>query len=137
MGAPRLPASDRFWAKIVSTESGCWIWSASCSRNGYGQLWVDGRLAIAHRFAYERMVGPIPEGLEIDHLCRVRRCVNPSHMEPVTHAENMRRAGVAITHCLRGHAYDVENTYVYAGRRSCKECRGEVSLRRKAARAAA
>lgn len=85
--------------------SGCWIWRSPASGNGYGAIKVwDGaatKQRIAHRVAYEAFVGPIPAGLEIDHLCRNRRCCNPEHLEAVTHAENMRRS--ASTHCQNGH----------------------------------
>ena len=120
---------DRFLAKIVAYPHGCWIWQASTTHNGYGQFWVGGRMVKAHRFAYEMFVGPIPEGLELDHLCRVRNCVNPAHMEPVTHAENVRRGesfsaiNAGKTHCPHGHAYDAENTYVKPnGWRHCRAC---------------
>ena len=86
----KLVAGDRFWAKV---DKGifCWDWLGGKS-NGYGRFWVEGRLVQAHRWAYETMVGPIPEGLTLDHLCRVRYCVNPSHLEPVTLGENIRRS---------------------------------------------
>lgn len=83
--------SARFWAKVAITPS-CWLWQGWADRDGYGALDVGGRFTRAHRFAYEELVGPIPDGLTIDHLCRVRNCVNPDHMEPVTLAENTRRA---------------------------------------------
>ena len=76
-----------FHAKYVIDESGCWLWMASLNRKGYGSF----QSQAAHRVAYQLLVGPIPDGLHIDHLCRVRNCVNPSHMEPVTPAENQRR----------------------------------------------
>ena len=76
-------------------ETPCWVWQRSRERCGYGHVRKDGRLVPAHRVYYERQVGPIPEGLELDHLCRVRACVNPDHLEPVTMQENRRRAAVA------------------------------------------
>lgn len=79
----------------------------------------------AHRVAYEEIMGPVPEGLELDHLCRTRSCVNPSHLEPVTHRENMNRGDVATrrkTHCPKGHPYDEENTGIYNGYRNCRAC---------------
>ena len=81
---------ERFWTKIRHSE-GHWLWTTARESEGYGVLNVDGRLTLAHRFAYELFHGPIPQGLEIDHLCMVKHCVNPDHLEPVTHRENMRR----------------------------------------------
>lgn len=103
----------------------CIKWTGALDRDGYGRVGRD--CDLAHRVAYEREFGPIPEGLEIDHLCRVRSCVNPEHLEPVTHAENMRRLSEAITHCRHGHEYTPENSYpipprARGGRRDCREC---------------
>lgn len=127
----QLTTAERFWAK-VDTSAGpdaCWLWT-SHTRNGYGQFKLDRRQTPAHRWAYEAMIGPIPKGLQLDHLCRVRNCVNPKHLEPVTHQENIRRgmAGAhwaAKTHCPQGHPYSGENLYVTPGekrRRMCREC---------------
>lgn len=135
MTAPKPPA-ERFWPKVDfhgplpvhRPELGvCWLWTAgtkrgTCQLRGY---FFDGRRHVyAHRAAYELTVGPIPEGLEIDHLCRLPLCVRPSHLEAVTHAENIRRGlSATATHCQRGHAFDDENTYVTPeGRRRCKTC---------------
>lgn len=71
--------------------NGCWLWTGTIERTGYGRFWLGGRQEIAHRASYALLIGPIPEGLTIDHLCRVRACVNPDHLEPVTLAENIRR----------------------------------------------
>jgi len=88
----RLTPDERFWPK-VDRGGACWLWTGALYVNGYGAFrGPDGRTIRAHRFAYERVVGPIPEGLDLDHLCRVRACVNPAHLEPVTRAENLRRA---------------------------------------------
>lgn len=101
-----VTVEDRFWAKVDFTDT-CWLWTAGRFNGGYGSFLVDGRRTGAHRFAYELVKGPIPDGLEPDHLCRVRLCVNPSHLEAVTHSENARRGLTGMharkTHCLRGH----------------------------------
>lgn len=94
--------------------------------SGYGNfMLVKGRAVPAHRFAYEECVGPIPPGMMIDHLCRVRRCVNPEHMEVVTNQENARRGarGRLVTHCPHGHEFTSENTHIRRdGRRRCRTC---------------
>ncbi len=137
--------ADRFWAKVEKTPE-CWLWNAASTPLGYGLFWDGERLVYAHRWAYEDDFGPIPDGLEIDHLCRVSSCVNPKHLEAVTHQENMQRSPVmgrgqsAKTHCKRGHEYTEENTYYTPreGWRQCRECKkivGRVSRMR--ARAAA
>lgn len=102
--------------------SGCWLWTAAVSTTGYGVLGVNGVRQYAHRLSYEAHVGPIAEGLTIDHLCRTRRCVNPEHLEPVTMAENIRRAATK-THCIRGHSLE-EHGYVRpdGGGRFCLRC---------------
>jgi hypothetical protein len=84
----------RFWSYVEKTED-CWLWVGAIGSSGYGRLKVAGRDVGAHRFAFELLVGPIPEGLTIDHLCRNRPCVKPDHLEPVTLAENTRRANKA------------------------------------------
>ena len=76
---------------IVDPETGCWNWNLSMRGNGYGRICVNLKIVPAHRYMYERLKGPIPDGLQIDHLCKNTRCVNPDHMEPVTNTENMRR----------------------------------------------
>lgn len=124
---------ERFWAKVDKTPL-CWEWTAHLSRDGYGKFSADGRkIEGAHRVAYELLVGPIPEGMQLDHVCRNRSCVRPSHLEVVTNAENQRRgiAGevlrrrlLAIDECKHGHPYTPENTYVdpRTGARNCREC---------------
>lgn len=117
-----------FWSKVEKTDA-CWHWMGARDRHGYGSFQARTR---AHRFAYELARGPIPAGLEIDHLCRNPSCVNPEHLEAVTHRENMRRAenfagrNARKTHCKRGHALTPDNVYVQPSRkhsRSCRECR--------------
>ncbi len=117
-------------------SSGCWNWTASRDTNGYGHLRSRSATLQAHRVMWEIHRGPIPAGLEVDHLCRNRACVNPDHLEPVTPAENKRRAGRRLRTgaCHRGHAMTPENTYVSPrGRENCREC-CRVNQRRRAAR---
>ena len=106
---------DRLLAKIAPDANGCWLWTGSIGGGGYGRFKTH-RTTYAHRAAYEMMVGPIPRGLELDHLCRVRRCVNPVHLEAVTRSENQRRGQTVAavnatrTHCPQGHPYTDPNT---------------------------
>lgn len=130
----------RFWAK-VDASGDCWMWTAGQSSTGYGGFRFEDRWQGAHRVAYTLLVGPIPEGYELDHLCRVRRCVNPDHLEPVLHRENVVR-GLGPVHqrakttCKRGHPFDAANTYQRDGR-THRDCRARDSLRKREARAAA
>ena len=116
----------RFWTKVEKTDS-CWLWRGALDRKGYGHFTIGHQTKSAHRYAYELLVGPIPEGLHIDHLCRVHNCVNPEHLEPVTTKENTRRGlrGVLLTHCPRGHAYDERNTGWGQRGRYCRACHRE------------
>lgn len=129
-GVRGLTNDERFWRKVDRAgPEDCWLWNASLTNQGYGQVWMKelGRPASAHRWAYERLVGPIPVGLSLDHLCRVRNCVNPAHLEPVTHAENMRRAAGLKTHCPWGHEYTEENIYRGSdGTAVCRFCKKKV-----------
>lgn len=113
----RIRGDDRarFESYIDRQTDGCWPWMGALHKDGYGIFNVSARTWLAHRWAYEQFVGPVPDGLELDHLCRNRRCVNPAHLEPVLHRENVRRGdGWAInarrTHCPQGHPYDEANT---------------------------
>ena len=125
---------ERFLAKINKTDAGCWEWTASITPKGYGQFYFDGGMRQAHRVAYTLLRGPIPVGLQIDHLCRNRKCVNPDHLEPVTPKVNTAR-GITNdwqrekTHCPQGHAYDEQNTYKWRGQRSCRTCRNDAARR--------
>lgn len=127
----RGTVEQRLWAKVDFTGD-CWLWTAGCNNQGYGQIKVAGKVEKAHRVAWELLVGPISTGREMDHLCRVKRCVNPDHLEPVTHQVNDRR-GIAgavngvrersKTHCPYGHEYSPENTWVDRhGWRYCRAC---------------
>lgn len=123
-----MEMADRFWAK-VDEDGECWTWTAHRDRYGYGMFSIKGRPVLAHRWSYEHLIGAIPEGLVIDHLCRNRACVNPWHMEPTTQKVNaLRGEGVGarsaqVTKCPHGHPYDEMNTYLYRGERRCKACR--------------
>lgn len=122
----------RFWDKVkITSPHGCWEWTAYKDKYGYGEFWLNGKTKRAHGVAYELFNGPIPEGLEPDHLCRNPGCVNPLHLEAVTHKENLRRGSgrggvlhtyTPKTHCLRGHERTPENVDSSG---SCKTCRAE------------
>lgn len=141
-----MTTEDRFWTKVEKT-GGCWNWIAGTNHYGYGSYRTNREsgsfAAQAHRYAYETLVGPIPDGLTLDHLCRNPRCVNPDHLEPVTRGENVLRGNApsalhargercggcsscrnaAKTHCKRGHELQGDNLYVAKnGMRSCRRC---------------
>jgi len=137
--APK-PDIGRFWAKVEKTD-GCWLWKAARDLNGYGRIAYAGKEWKAHRLAYTVVVGPIPEGLTLDHLCRVRHCVNPAHLEPVTNRENLLRGNgwagrhARKTHCPQNHPYDEANTYrMGANGRGCRTCAREAMRRKRATR---
>jgi hypothetical protein len=127
-----LDVLDLFPRKIIpEPNSGCWLCTSSNNQRGYGRLYINGHLVTAHRYSYEISVGPIPDGLELDHLCRQPCCVNPAHLEPVTPFENGHRAAIAREvernfHCKNGHKRTLENTFFKPnGAKVCNECRRE------------
>ena len=126
-----VPDVDRPWARVrgrITAVNGCWNWTAAKTKAGYGLVGFRGGLLYVHRIAYEEFVGPIPDGLTIDHLCRNRACCNPVHLEVVTLSENARRGekhNRNKTHCHKGHAFTPENTYSAnrGASRGCRTCR--------------
>lgn len=126
-----LTQEIRFWGKVDKDgPNGCWLWTGAKFSNGYGCITLDRdeegwhHTTTPHRFAYELVVGPVPEGLVLDHLCRNKGCCNPAHVEPVTQKVNVHRAGGAPkTHCKRGHEWTPENTRITRnGTRNCRAC---------------
>lgn len=122
----------RFWGSVEKQPSDrCWVWQGALNSAGYGLMMWQGRVTRAHRIAYELHKGPIPIGLELDHLCRNRRCVNPAHLEAVTSLTNWERGrsisrlNVAKTHCKNGHPFDETNTGNLNGGRRCRLCHAE------------
>ena len=131
-GTVLRPAVERFFEKVATRDDGCWEWTAGIAgQGGYGYFYRgrtgpgDHGRVYAHRWSYEYHIGPIPDGLVIDHLCRNHRCVNPEHLEPVPQKVNIHR-GVGNgteTHCPSGHPYSGDNLYVSPkGTRFCREC---------------
>lgn len=134
MTIAHTPPLERAADKMLVGD-GCWTWIGSRDQSGYGQLWVRGRMLGAHRVIYEALRGAVPSDLQLDHLCRNRACVRPSHLEPVTVQENnLRGVGLAAenaqkTTCPQGHPYDM--TYG-DGRRGCRTCNAEKTRRHRA-----
>lgn len=124
--------AERFWQKVDRRgPDECWPWTGAKNPSGHGRFWLDPirRNTPSHRYSYEELVGPIPEGLHLDHLCQNPGCVNPAHCEPVSLWENLRRSPnqVAVlnsmkTHCHRGHEFTEDNTYRFGNHRACKMC---------------
>lgn len=139
----RLPVTERIERlSMPEPNSGCWLWVGRVDQCGYGMAWNDGRdNRSAHRLSYEAFVGPIPEGFELDHKCRTRCCVNPSHLEPVTHAINMARGlNARKTHCKCGLPLSGDNVYSGKNGRNCRACNraavARYNARKRAARSA-
>lgn len=146
-----LTPEDRFWSH-VDKSGDCWLWTLGCNPEGYADLKIDGKTWRGHRYAYELLVGPIPERLHLDHICHDpdtcklsrtcphRRCVNPAHLRPSTAKANVLRgntlpaANVVKTHCPQGHPYDGANLYHSAttNRRHCRTCARDRARRRRA-----
>lgn len=137
----------RFWSKVKKgKDTECWIWTAGSRGKGYGNFWIEGATENAHRLSYYMAHGPVPEGLELDHICRNRSCVNPAHLQPVTKSENNLRGDnprlsserakarhAARTHCKHGHEFTEENTAINYRNgfkiRSCRTCSRAVQQR--------
>lgn len=134
MGRPRMSVRDRIIERTsIDPATGCWNWLGGTNGAGYGRIGVTREHKVhlrmfTHRAAYEEWIGPIPEGLVLDHLCRNTICCNPAHLEPVTQEENVRRGEAPsntyrdATHCKRGHEFTPENTYQMPKGRYCREC---------------
>jgi hypothetical protein len=139
-----VPLSERFAAKVAKLPSGCWRWTGFIDKGGYGRIQEgrrSGAVLYAHRIAYEQVHGAVPEGCELDHLCRNRWCCNPDHLEAVSHRVNVLRGYAPTiqihrsTTCSRGHEWNEENTYYikgYPGKRQCRACKRERRARAKA-----
>lgn len=129
---------ERFWQKVdKGGDNGCWNWTGAITSSGYGNFAINRVATVAHRLSYKWIIGEVDGGLDLDHLCRNRRCVNPAHLEPVSRSINLLRGDTIPaehakkTHCPQGHEYTQENTYVYAktNSRYCRICRAKYSNR--------
>jgi len=132
MGRKKQSIFERFSKSYTVSECGCWLSNSYKDKDGYCQFWVsaDSKSMKAHRWSYEHYIGKIPEGLTIDHICRVKHCVNPDHLEAVTNLENISRAKKMITHCRHGHELSGNNLYIRPdGDRGCRVCRLDADKR--------
>lgn len=137
---PRWPDDplERLMARVHKSGE-CWLVHTGLTPDGYARFWIGDRRHLVHRYVYERLVGSIPVGLEIDHLCFVRNCCNPLHLEAVTTTENLRRSprtwggqNARKTHCPLGHPYDTTARHNSRMRRACKRCAVIASRKRRA-----
>jgi hypothetical protein len=143
-GYAPTPLLDRISTKYeIDEETGCWLWTASLDSHGYGQIGSGGsggKLLRAHRAVWLETVGPLEDGEILDHLCSVRRCINPDHLEPVSLGENNRRGNgwggrnAKKSHCPQGHEFTEHNTYKYGTTRQCRECARAYDRRRRPAK---
>lgn len=124
-------------ADKIDADGDCWEWKGRDNDRGYAQVVIDGSRRYVHRLVWETLVGPIPNGLELDHLCRNTLCVNPDHLEVVSHAENVKRGNCGVHNrnkkrCPKGHLLSGSNLYVAPGtnKRHCRACRKEQNARR-------
>lgn len=139
MSPPVRPIKDRIHDSVNITDTGfdtpCWLWKKSLIWSGYAKTWYQGKTVAAHRLSYEVFIGPIPDGLQVDHLCKIKHCVNPEHLEPVTPRTNVMRAdtvaarNAAKTHCGEGHEYAGDNLLIVqtTGERRCRTCTNETA----------
>jgi len=136
----RALLEERIFPRVIRGPGGCWLWTGGKS-DGYAMARIQGTMYKVHRLIYEELVGPVPAGLELDHLCRVRCCLNPEHLEPVQKRTNILRGeGACAVHarkvtCLQGHPLSGDNLYIEpGGGRRCIACREAGVARRKAER---
>jgi len=137
-----VPLEERLWSRVHKEPGGCWLWTGGFTRRGYGQIRVNGRNTYVHRVTWSLAGRSLPEGMEIDHLCRVHNCVNPDHLEPVTHRENvLRGTGLSANHarktrCIHGHPLDGLRIGLRAGARYCITCNREKARQQRIAQRA-
>ena len=134
---------EQRFLRFVDPSGGCWEWRGARMSDGYASFQANGKTTLGHRWSYQNWIGPIPDGLTLDHLCRNRGCVNPAHLEPVSSRENVLRSPTAPpavnarkTHCIHGHEFTFENTYMHKGRRGCRVCRSDADRRHREQRKA-
>jgi hypothetical protein len=127
------PLAERFVSKVkepFDAHNDCWLWTGVTDRKGYGKIYAHGKMQKAHRISYELFNGLIPREYDIDHLCKNRKCVNPSHLQTLARQEHYGQGHREQTHCLKGHPFDEVNTYYSSGHRWCRICRRNAELKR-------